>query len=345
MENATNPPTVESKGDSFELTITKTAICMFILTVSLIENIVVLAVLKKNFRNRLRSANSYFIANMSVADVLFALQNLPLSYNNLVLKGHWIIQGSFGVVLCKIDVFFSLISMVTANLTILAIALDRFFAVYVPFKKIITRKLCFFIVFLTWFISTLFASPMFYYADLVNKTEHFTICTLTDKQVLKIWYMVLTGILGTTLLAMLVLYTAIGVKLWRRKYPGTPSQRVHTRRERRNRDIFKMLVTLIVVFYICSLPVLTLQLSHVLGFYNAFKKGHGRFIAVAMLFMNGAINPIIYYIFNETFREGVKVALAKFGCCRSAVYSVDIQMAASRRSGPGGVDRRTSSQL
>ena len=340
MENATNSSIVENKVE----TITKTSICMLVLTVSLVENILVLVVLKKDFRNRLRTANSYFIANMSVADVIFAVQNLPLAYNNLMLKGHWVIQGSIGTVLCKIDLFFSLISMVTANLTILAIAMDRFFAVYVPFRKIITRRACFFIIFMTWFISTLIASPMFYYGDLQKRTENVMICTLAY-EVLKIWYIVLTAILITTLVAMLVLYTAIGVKLRRQTFPDDTSQRGITRREKRNRDIFKMLITLIVVFYICSLPLLTLQMSHVLGFYAALKSKHGRFIAVVMLFMNGALNPIIYFVFNESFRDGVKAALAKCGGWRGAAYAVDKDMADKGRTGRSGNDRRTSTQL
>ena len=339
MENATNKSMVENKAE----TITKTSICMLVLTVSSVENILVLVVLKKYFRNRLRTANSYFIANMSVADVIFAVQNLPLAYNNLMLKGHWVIQGSIGTVLCKIDLFFSLISMVTANLTILAIAMDRFFAVYVPFRKI-TRRACFFIIFMTWFISTLIASPMFYYGDLKKRTENLMICTLPH-EVNKLWYIVLTAILITTLVAMLVLYTAIGVKLRRQTYPGCASDRGLTRREKRNRDFFKMLITLIVVFYICSLPLLTLQMSHVLGFYAALKSKHGRFIAVVMLFMNGAVNPIIYFVFNRSFRDGVKAALAKCGGWRGAAYTVDKHMADRGRTGRNGKERRTSTHL
>ena len=339
MENTTNSSMVENKAE----TITKTSICMLVLTVSLVENILVLVVLKKYFKNRLRTVNSYFIANMSVADVIFAVQNLPLAYNNLMLKGHWVIQGSIGTVLCKIDLFFSLVSMVTANLTILAIAMDRFFAVYVPFRKI-TRRACFFIIFLTWFISTLIASPMLYYGHLEKQTKNLMTCTLPH-EVNKIWYIVLTAILITTLVAMLVLYTAIGVKLRRQTFPGCANQKGITRREKRNRDIFKMLITLIVVFYICSLPVLTLQMSHVLGFYAALKSKHGRFIAVVMLFMNGVLNPIIYFAFNRSFRDGVKAALAKCGCWRRVAYTVDKHMAYRGRTGRGGNDRKISSQL
>ena len=331
MENATNSSVVTNDADSLER-ITKTAICMFVLGLSLIENIVVLVVLKKDFKKSLRTANSYFIANMSVADVLFALQNLPLAYNNILLHGHWVIQGIIGLTLCKIDIFFSLISMVTTNLTILAIAVNRFFAVYAPLRKIITRRVCFSLIFLTWLVSAVLASPLLYYADFVSPAEHLTYCTLTDQQVVKTWYIILTGILATTLVAMLVLYTAIGLKLRRLRMPGTVSERAFSRREKRNRDIFKMLVTLIVVFYICYLPLLVLQMSNFLGFFTSLQTRHAVFAAVVMMSMNGVINPVIYFVFNESFRDGVKMALSKCGCCPGAVYSVHRHMTASRRT-------------
>ena len=313
MENATNSSSIGSKGENFELIITKASICMFVLVLSLIENIAVLVILKKNYRSRMRTANSFLIANMSITDVLFAVQNIPHAYNNYILKGRWILHGNIGMVFCKIDLFFSLIAMVTTNLTILAIAVDRLFAVYIPFKKLITRRVCFFIIFLTWLISTLFASPMLYYAQMVKKGDFLT-CSFTDEHVLKTWYTVLAGILATTLVVMLALYTAIGVKLLRRKLPGNASQNGQSLREKRNRDIFKMLITLIVVFYACSLPMLALQLSYFFGFYEVLLINHVRFIALLMFFLNGAVNPIIYVFFNESFRDGVKVALPK--CCR-----------------------------
>lgn len=319
MENSTHLSTIENTEAT-----AKASICIFVLVMSLIENILVLVVMKKYSTRRMWSANSLYIANMSVADVLFAVQNIPHSYNNIVLSGRWVLQGNVGMVFCKIDIFFSIIAMATTNLTILAIAAYRLLVVYFPFKKIITRKVCFFIIFLTWLIPTLFASPMLYYADLISERD-FKICGLTDVQVLKTWYAVLAGILAITLVTMLALYSAIGVKLWLRKFPGDVTgdarQRARLRRTKRNRDIFKMLITLIVAFYVCSLPILILQLSFAFGFYEAIEVSHGLFVALLMLFLNGAINPIIYFIFNKRFRAGVKMALSICRCSRTVVYS------------------------
>ena len=94
MENTTTQlPTVENTE-----AIAKAAICMFVLVVSLIENILVLVVINKYSTQRMRTANNFFIANMSVADVLFALQNIPHSYNYIVLNGRWVLQGKVGMI-------------------------------------------------------------------------------------------------------------------------------------------------------------------------------------------------------------------------------------------------------
>ena len=161
---------------------------------------------------------------------------------------------------------------------------------------------------------------MLYYSDLQRVTENLTVCTIQDQRVLKIWFMVLIGILVTTLIMTFVLFTAIGVKIWRRKHAVSVSQRALTQQERRNRDILKMVVILIVVFYICSLPLLVLQMSRVLGFSTELEKNHGLFIAIVMMFMNGVINPIVYFTFNSSFREGFKVTMGKCGRCRSSAY-------------------------
>ena len=107
------------------------------------------------------------------------------------------------------------------------------------------------------------------------------------------------------------------IKLWRWNFLSNASERTRALREKRNREIFKMLITLIVAFYACSLPILTLQLSFALDFYVVYSETrHFRFIALLMLFLNGAINPIIYIVFNRSFRSCVKEVLSKRYCCQ-----------------------------
>ena len=67
MANATNFSSSGADTENIGVIITKTTICMFLLALSLAENSLVLLIFKLNFRNRLRSTNCYFIANMSLA--------------------------------------------------------------------------------------------------------------------------------------------------------------------------------------------------------------------------------------------------------------------------------------
>ena len=101
-----------------------------------------------------------------------------------------------------------------------------------------------------------------------------------------------------------------------RKFAGNASQRFQVQREKQNRDIFKILITLVLTFYVCSLRILTLNMSFALGFYaKLLKINLFRFIPFFQYFLDGAINPIIYNIFNENILEGFKVALPNDCAC------------------------------
>lgn len=53
---------------------------------------------------------------------------------------------------------------------------------------------------------------MLYYVDFKSKRD-FKVCSFMNKEVLKIWYMVLVGILVMIFIIMLILYIVIGVRL------------------------------------------------------------------------------------------------------------------------------------
>lgn len=53
---------------------------------------------------------------------------------------------------------------------------------------------------------------MLYYVDFNSKRD-FKVCGFMNREVLKIWYMVLVGILVMIFIIMLILYIVIGVRL------------------------------------------------------------------------------------------------------------------------------------
>lgn len=107
---------------------------------------------------------------------------------------------------------------------------------------------------------------------------------------------------------------------------------------KRNCDIFKMFIILIVVFYICFLLILSLYVFLVFGFYELLKINYIWFIVFLLYFLNGVINLIIYFIFNESFCDGIKVVLFYCKCFRSFVYFVEIEVVVRKKSIDDGND-------
>ena len=320
--NSSNPSL--AANETVEVKIAKTAVCMFVLVVSLFENIVIFTALKRNATGRMRTCNSFFIANMTVADILLAVQNLPQAYNNIMLNSGYLLHGNLGNTLCKLDMFFSAALIISTNLTIVAIAIDRYFAVYFPLRKVITQRACRVLISLTWLISGFIAAPLLYYCSLM-KVGAITVCHTSDDQAFKTWFTVLAGVLAVTLVLMLLLYTAIGCKLKHKLPPGNVNRIAQQRREKRNREIYKMLITLIVAYYACTLPYFITILSAVHGFLKNLKNIHFAFVASLMLFLNGVINPVVYTVFCKNFRNEVHDIFNSCIGCRNFNFTVNDQ--------------------
>ena len=85
--------------------------------------------------------------------------------------------------------------------------------------------------------------------------------------------------------------------------------------------VIKMLVAIVIVFALCWLPVHVLQLIQT--FIPYYKRCPGAipnwapYFAYFMYYGNGAINPVLYFVFNPTFRKGLQYMLRKWFRCNS----------------------------
>lgn len=110
--------------------------------------------------------------------------------------------------------------------------------------------------------------------------------------------------------AMVVLYTLMVWFLWHRKAPGEFSNENQRRIKKQMKKVIKMLITIVLVFNFCWIPV---HSNHLMIAFNS--EAYDSF-PVSLLFVffwlahaNSAINPCLYFIFNESFREGLKCVL------------------------------------
>ena len=311
--NGTTNPTAIIGGED----IAKAVACFAVILISLLGNLLVILSVKRNLHGKMRTVNSYLIANMSVADFLFSLHGIYSVVIYIIHKGAWHIgAGHFGQALCKLDMFFSVALVTTTVLNLVAIAVDRFCAVFLPIQKIITPGVGKTLLVLTWLISAVYSAPLLYFSEMQSMgiMSYCGFGQKEEKQLLR-WYKVQSVLIVLALIVISTVYVAIMVKLIRRKPPGNLTTVAFKRREKQNRDISKMLVTLVLAFYVCFLPQWVIQLSLYFGFSHLMPRNSAfNFISNFLLLLNGAVNPFIYGKFCRNYQMSFKYFVPRW-CC------------------------------
>ena len=275
-------------------------------SLSLVGNTVVIKAIRRIGKTLRRQVHYLFIVNLSVADLLFAVEMIPMICVHMLMNGAWHIKGRFGRFLCQFDFFVSAALILTSNLTILAIAVEKFLGIFFPMKTFVSKKRAYFIIASTWLGSGLYSAPLFFFADLkVGRSGAMTcaIC-LTCEEVVK-WFIFQTILLAIGFVITLTLYSAIGVRIWQHKTPGFQLQEVQRGVQAKKHKALKMLAMLVFVFYVSFIPFWISQLSVHFGFYDKLGPYYSVISAFLML-CNGTVNPVIYSIYNLDIREEFK---------------------------------------
>ena len=112
-------------------------------------------------------ATNTLIANMAVADLLMAI---AISY---VLKffyvGHKWFGTFMGTVLCKVFSSAQMVSLIASIFSLVAISLDRSFAILFPMKKVMTKNVVRFAIAMVWLGALAFSLPV----TVASKTAQF----------------------------------------------------------------------------------------------------------------------------------------------------------------------------
>jgi len=260
---------------------------------------------------------------MAVADLLITAFSMPVTIK-LFVTGHmdWS-NGVFSEILCKLIPFTHSLSIASSVLTLTAIAFDRFLAVMFPLKRYITFQISYGIMVVVWIVGIAVSSPLLYAQKVIKKewfcmeiwtpaftkeaSKHFTIVIFT------VFYLV-------PLLTMTVLYSFVVYKLWVRKVPGNPSLDNQLRVQKSKKKVLKMLMTVVIIFALCWLPM---YISQFIDFFATENFPCGKpavlgFLGIFLGYANSMINPTIYVIFNADFRKGFKDLLLCTNCRRVA---------------------------
>ena len=300
-------PIAEKVGKSFVYCI------MFV--VSLAGNTLIGIIVYKT--KTMRKPINFLIVNMAISDMLFPIFGFPWILTELYVDS-WLIGGSLGQATCKLLPFLQGISPIVSIQSLVLIAADRFAAVVFPLSsRASSSKLCtcVFLILASWIVAITIQFPYILAFKLIEYSDRL-LCRPLWNEVFgasfKNQYFVAFSVVFVfiPLVLITILYIIIYLKLKSKKIPGEQSQvKVGQQRERRERNVLRMAIAIVIGFAICWLPITVSRILLVFASqittsscgFIAF-----RFSASVMAFANSAINPYICFILSGNYRQGIK---------------------------------------
>ena len=284
-----------------------------ILVVSLVGNSLIVLIVYKT--PTLRKPINMLIANMAMSDLLYPIFPIPVLLTELHV-GSWLIGGTLGQALCKIYPFFGDISSLVSIQSLVLITVDRYAAVVAPLRSpLISRKVCRCLIVGTWILAAAFWSPYLFTFRLVEYQEKKRCVSqweviFGEKSSLGI-YILSASILFIYIpfVVLVILYSIILIKLKKQVHPGEQSASAEEQRTRRNRNVLKMTVAIVIAFFICWIP---LSINAIISYlaprknwvFCKFRVSHT--VALFMAYTYCAINPIICFTFTSNYRQALR---------------------------------------
>ena len=304
-------PTVEKIGKTF-------AYCL-IFVVSLAGNIFIGIIVYKT--KTMRKPINLLIVNMAMSDLLFPIVVIPQKLTHLYVDS-WLISGPLGQALCKLIPFLQDASTAVSIQSLVLIAVDRFGAVVFPLRSpLISSKLCSFFILATWIVGLAIYSPWLFSFKVVEYPRGL-LCAQKWHEVfgehlyLGNFILAIAVVMAfTPLVFIAILYTIICVKLKKKTIPGEQSANTRKQRVKRERNVLKMSIAIVVGFAVCWLPLIIyvlIRVFFVLEMQSCTSFWYFRDVALFMAYANCAINPCICFIFSANYSQALKNLLRCF---------------------------------
>lgn len=288
----------------------KTLAYTVILIISLLGNTLLILGIKRNINGRMITVSNLLIASVAVSDIMMSIWSFPERITRTVTNDKWLIHGTAGSILCKIVNFTEKLSITVSVLHLGALALERFLAVFCPYKTVIRTSYVKYITASIWIASAIYWSPILYYGKIIGSTE--LRCEVRRfVEHWKYWYLAFIIILCAVMVAILVLYTALAGHLCHRKVPGLRLASQRNKSEHIKRRVVVMVGVIIVTFYVCFLPY---WIGWVWCSYASTMPEHicnqtYKFISIFLANTSCTTNPIICFTFIGYFRFAFKAIL------------------------------------
>ncbi|XP_076286466.1 ecdysis triggering hormone receptor isoform X2 [Lasioglossum baleicum] len=289
---------------------TSMIVCIVVMVLGIIGNLMVPLVV---FRGKdMRNSTNIFLVNLSVADLFVLLICTPTV---LVEVNSGPQVWPLGEHMCKAVPFVELTVAHASVLTILAISFERYYAICEPLRAgyVCTKAKATCLCLVAWVTAALCTSPILLMVNYEVEEDidgtYIPTCNTVANNNWTIAFFLTTIIIffAIPLLILVVLYTVIALHLMANP---TISRGPSNNLLKYRKQVMLMLGTVVLCFFLCLLPfrALTVWILMVsaqtiidLGIENYFCL---LYFCRVMLYLNSAINPILYNLMSTKFREG-----------------------------------------
>ena len=252
---------------------------------------------------------------MAVADLIDVCFASMVSISFVFVGRQWI-PSLVGKISCKLVYYILVMSIGQSISTLVIMSVDRYMAIVHAMKMPMSSAKAKRCIAVSWTISVIAGFPYLYKMETRKTDDGTTICgsMWSNNPVKHIFYSKLEEIIKALifyvfpLIVMGTTYIIIGNRL--RKRPSLGGSRTQEMINIQNQKIYKLLVANVALFAFCWLFS---HVNHIMSVFYMSK--YCSLPAPVPLFfywichVNAAVNPIIYFTFNNKFQQGLKEAL------------------------------------
>ncbi|KAM3923182.1 chemerin-like receptor 1 [Leptodactylus fuscus] len=246
-----------------------------------------------------KTVNVIWFLNLSIADFTFSLF-LPLSITYLANDFFWV----FGTFMCKLSSMVTFMNLTASVFFLAVISIDCFIMVFFPVwcQNYRRPKLALFVVIAVWVLSITCGLPFFIYRDTYRK-DNVIRCFSNFKFGESLSIEIAEYKFGTTMrfivgfvipfTIIVACYSVIALRIYRKRMTTSSKP-------------FKVIITVIVCFFVCWFPYQLFSILELNTDYNphdVFRVGST--IAITLAYMNSCVNPFLYVFIARDFKDNL----------------------------------------
>ncbi|XP_028632951.1 neuropeptide Y receptor type 6 [Grammomys surdaster] len=294
-----------------------------VLIMGIFGNLSLIIIIFKKQREA-QNVTNILIANLSLSDILVCVMCIPFTVI-YTLMDHWV----FGNIMCKLTSYVQSVSISVSIFSLVLIAIERYQLIVNPrgWKPRVSHA--YWGIILIWLISLTLSIPLFLSYHLTNEPFH-NLSLPNDiytHQVVcvEIWPSKLNQLLFSTSLFMLQYFVPLGFILicylkivicLRKRTRQVDRRRENKSRLNENRRVNVMLISIVVTFGACWLP---LNIFNVIfdWYHEMLMSCHHDLVFVVchlVAMVSTCINPLFYGFLNKNFQKDLMM-LTHHCCC------------------------------